>query len=96
MAQKYPGYMPTKATALREFAKIVPEVEYLVRAAADPETAMLTDASIMPYPGILRSNQISEAIGNAMQAILGGADIDSELEHAEQKINTALEEVYNG
>ncbi|WP_311031349.1 extracellular solute-binding protein [Mesorhizobium koreense] len=94
MAKKYPGYMPTRETALREFAQSTPEVDYLVRAAADRDTAMLTDASIMPYPGILRSNQISEALGDALQSILGGADIDPELQRAEGKINAALADVY--
>lgn len=87
MARKYPGFMPSKIPALKEFAKEKPVVGYLSHVLEDPNIAAVTDAGIMPYPSILKSAEISDAIGSALQAILIGGSVEPEMKKAQAKLN---------
>lgn len=90
MAQHYPGYMPNRVSALASFAKQEPAVQYLLDLAANPAIASVNDAGIIPFPGLLKSAEMADAIGTALQSILVGGGIEPEMRRAEAKVNRAL------
>jgi len=87
-AMQHPGYIPSRTNAFQQLIKAQPDVAYLVRAEADP--GALTDVGVMPYPSILRADQIGDTISNAISAILTGADAKTQLAAAQQQLNQIL------
>ena len=65
-------------------------MRYLIDHAADPAVASVNDAGIIPFPGLLKSAEMADAIGTALQSILVGGEIEPEMRRAEAKVNRAL------
>jgi multiple sugar transport system substrate-binding protein len=89
MMHDSPGYMPTKAAALAQLAKEQPVVDYLVKVGS-ADICACTDAVVMPYPSILKSSEIGDAISNAVSAFLTGAKVEDELAKAQVTVEKAV------
>jgi multiple sugar transport system substrate-binding protein len=89
MSRKYEGYMPTRTATLVSLAKEMPVVQYLIDVANGAADA-LSDADLMPYPCILKSSEIGDAISDSISAILVGGDAKTELTKANEKLDKAL------
>ncbi len=92
MAREHEGYMPTKVAALKQLAKEEPAVEYLLTVASSDISAY-SDAEVMPYPSILKSSEIGDAISTAISAILTGGKVEEELGKAQAKLEKAFAEL---
>ena len=70
----------------------MPQLQYLLDVAAGGADA-LSDAQEMPYPCILASSEIGDAMSDAISTILVGGDVKTELTKAQDKIQKALDGV---
>jgi multiple sugar transport system substrate-binding protein len=92
MARKTPGFMPARTSALNALKGEMPQLQYLLDVSAGGADA-LSDAQEMPYPCILASSEIGDAMSDAVSSILVGGDIKGELGKAQDKIQKALDDV---
>lgn len=92
MARKSPGFMPARNSALDALKGEMPQLQYLLDVAAGGADA-LSDAQEMPYPCILASSEIGDAMSDAISTILVGGDVKTELTKAQDKIQKALDGV---
>jgi multiple sugar transport system substrate-binding protein len=92
MARKTPGYMPTRTAALDALKGQMPYLQYLIDVANGGANA-LSDVQEMPYPCILASSQIGDAVSDAISQILVGGAIPDELQKANDKVQKALDKV---
>jgi len=89
MMHDTPGYMPTKLVALQQLSKEDPVTEYLVKEGS-ADICACTDVVVMPYPSILKSSEIGDAISDAISAILTGANVESELAKAQTRVEKSV------
>lgn len=89
MMHDTPGYMPTKLVALQQLSKENPVTEYLVKVGSS-DICACTDVVVMPYPSILKSSEIGDAISDAISAVLAGAKVEDELAKAQAKVEKAV------
>jgi multiple sugar transport system substrate-binding protein len=89
MMHDSPGYMPTKAAALKQLAKEQPVVDYLVKVGS-ADICACTDAVVLPYPSILKSSEIGDAISNAVSSFLTGGKVEDELAKAQATVEKAV------
>lgn len=90
MAHRFPGYMPNRISALKTLAQQQPQVRYLLDLASNTSITTGNDAVIIPLPGLLKSAEMTDAIGTALQSIMVGGSIETEMRRAETKVNRAL------
>lgn len=93
MARKFTGYMPTKIAAMEELAKEQPVTEYQSRVMSDPNVSAVSDAGIMPYPSILKSGEMNNIVGEAVQAALLGGDVKEEMTKAQAKLEVEFKDL---
>ncbi|MEO8848271.1 MAG: extracellular solute-binding protein [Casimicrobiaceae bacterium] len=89
MMHDTPGYMPTKLVALQQLSKENPVTEYLVKVGSS-DICACTDVVVMPYPSILKSSEIEDAISDSVSAILTGANVQNELAKAQARVEKAV------
>jgi multiple sugar transport system substrate-binding protein len=92
MARKTPGFMPARNSALLALKGEMPQLQYLLDVAGGGADA-LSDAQEMPYPCILASSEIGDAVSDAISSILTGGDVKDELGKAQVKVQKALDDV---
>ncbi|SFJ28429.1 carbohydrate ABC transporter substrate-binding protein, CUT1 family [Phyllobacterium sp. CL33Tsu] len=92
MARKTLGFMPSRTAALETLKGEMPYLQYLIDVANGGADA-LSDAQEMPYPCILASSEIGDAVSDAISQILIGGEIPDELEKAQAKAQKALDKV---
>src|SRR3546814_7479178 len=80
MTRENPGFMPARTSALEALKGEMPELQYLIDVANGGADA-LSDAQEMPYPCILASSDIGDAVSDAISAILIGGDVNRSEEH---------------
>jgi multiple sugar transport system substrate-binding protein len=94
MTRKTPGFMPARTAALEQLKGEMPVLQYLIDVANGGADA-LSDADEMPYPCILRSSEIGDAVSDAISAILVGGDVKQELQKGQNTIQKALDDLKN-
>ncbi len=91
MAKKHPGYMPSRARAIEATIAQYPAAGYVLRAEADPGAQ--TDVGVLPYPSILRAQEIADQVSTAISSVLTGGNIQSALSTAQRQIQTTLDTI---
>jgi multiple sugar transport system substrate-binding protein len=92
MTRETPGFMPARTSVLEALKDEMPELQYLIDVANGGADA-LSDMQEMPYPCILASSDIGDAVSDAISAILIGGDVNEELGKAQAKVQRALDSV---
>jgi len=91
MSRKHPGYMPSRSRAIEAAIAQYPAAGYLIRAEADPGAQ--TDVGVLPYPSILRAEEIADAVSTAISSVLTGGDTKEALGSAQRQIQTILDTI---